>query len=69
VSAVVVGGAVWLVIGAAVCGWLIFTQVAGPQQVPGVTAVVGWFLSSWLGRVLVLAAWGGAGWHLFCQRP
>jgi hypothetical protein len=69
VSAVVVGGVVWAVVAAAVVGWLVLTQLAGPRRLPGVADVVRWFLRCWLGRLLLLAAWAGAGWHVFCQRP
>ncbi len=68
-SAVVVGGVVWAVLAAAVVGWLVFTQVAGGRRLPGVSDVVRWFLRCWLGRLLLLAGWAGAGWHVFCQRP
>lgn len=67
--AVVAGDVVWAVLAAAVVAWLICTQVAGPRRLPGITAVLGWWLRCWLGRFLLLAAWAGAGWHLFCQRP
>jgi len=69
VIAVVVGAAVWAVLAVAVLGWLVVTQVAGPARLPVVFDVVRWFLRCWLGRLLLFAAWAGAGWHAFCQRP
>jgi hypothetical protein len=64
-----VGAAVWAVLGGVVVVWLLVTAAAGPQRLPGLVDVVRFFLRSWLGRLLALAAWAGAGWHLFCQRP
>lgn len=66
---VVVGAVVWAVLAGLVVLWLAITTVAGPRRLPGLVDVVRFFLRSWLGRALALAAWGGAGWHLFCQRP
>ncbi|MGH8979610.1 MAG: hypothetical protein ACRDWE_01125 [Acidimicrobiales bacterium] len=61
------GGIVWAAVGAA---WLCWLVVSGASsRVPGVARVVRSFVGSWLGRYLALAAWAGAGWHLFCQRP
>jgi hypothetical protein len=62
-----VGGIVWAVIGGAWAVWLVVTVVV--PRLPTIAQVVRAFLGSWLGRFLALAAWGGAGWHLFCQRP
>lgn len=64
-----VGAAVWTAIAAALVAWLAITQAAGPRHLPGVAGVARWFLQCWLGRFLLLVAWAGAGWHLFCQRP
>ncbi len=69
VPGVVVGAVVWAVLAGLVVLWLAVTTVAGPRRLPGLVDVVRFFLGSWLGRALTLAAWGGAGWHLFCQRP
>ena len=68
-TAVVAGDLVWAVLAAAVAAWLVVTALAGPERLPGVADVVRWLCSCWLGRLLALAAWAGAGWHLFCQRP
>jgi hypothetical protein len=65
----VVGAAVWAVLAGAFLLWLAVTFIAGPRRLPGIVDVVRWFLQCWLGRSLALAAWAGAGWHLFCQRP
>jgi len=64
-----VGAVVWTILAGVVAAWLLTTVSAGPRRLPGIVDVVRWFLRSWLGRVLALAAWAGAGWHLFCQRP
>jgi hypothetical protein len=69
VSAVALGAGVWTGLAVAGVAWLAITLIAGPRRLPGVVDVVRWFLRCWLGRVLTLAAWAGAGWHLFCQRP
>ncbi len=61
------GAAVWLVLGATLLGWGIFSGLR--RDLPGPLAPIRWFAQSWLGRALALCAWGGAGWHLFCQRP
>jgi len=65
----VVGSALWAVLALIGTAWLVVTIVAGPRRLPGPVDVVRWFLTCWLGRALALAAWAGAGWHLFCQRP
>lgn len=61
------GGVVWVAIGAAWSVWLVVTRLVRP--LPGVESVVRAFLGSWLGRMVALAAWAEAGWHLFGQRP
>jgi hypothetical protein len=68
-TSVVTGAIVWAVLAGATVLWLVVTQALGPRRLPGVVDVVRLFLRSWLGRMLALAAWAGAGWHLFCQRP
>jgi fumarate reductase subunit D len=68
-TAVVPGTVVWAVLAGVFLLWVAITFIAGPKRMPSVVDVVRWFLQSWLGRLLVLAAWAGAGWHLFCQRP
>ncbi|MHB8219974.1 MAG: hypothetical protein ACYDHU_06585 [Acidimicrobiales bacterium] len=68
-TAVVIGAAVWIVIATALAAWFVVTAVAGSRRLPNLADVVRWFLQCWLGRALILAAWAGAGWHLFCQRP
>jgi uncharacterized membrane protein YeaQ/YmgE (transglycosylase-associated protein family) len=62
-----IGDIVWAVIGAAWVLWLLATAVVRP--LPGFLRVVRGFVGSWAGRAIALAAWAGAGWHLFCQRP
>lgn len=69
VPAVVAGNVVWAVLAGALVVWVVVTQVVGDHRFPGITAVVSWWLRCWLGRLLLLVAWAGAGWHLFCQRP
>jgi hypothetical protein len=64
---VTVGAVVWAVIGGAWAVWLVVTAAVRP--LPSVLRVVRAFCGSWAGRAIALAAWGGAGWHLFCQRP
>jgi hypothetical protein len=66
--AVVAGAAVWLVILTGTVVWLAVVALArGVFFGPG--RIVRWLLNSWLSRIMVLAVWGLAGWHVFCQRP
>jgi hypothetical protein len=65
----VVGAIVWLALAGALATWYVLTTAVGPGRLPGVVDVGRWFLGGWLGRFLLLAAWAGAGWHVFCQRP
>ena len=66
--ALVAGAAVWLAIAACTLAWFAVLALARRVQ-PGPRSVVHWFLSSWVPRLAALAAWGVAGWHVFCQRP
>jgi hypothetical protein len=61
------GGDVWIALGSALATWIVLSGIA--RGIPGPIASIRWFAQSWLGRVLALCAWAGAGWHLFCQRP
>ena len=61
------GAVVWAVIGGAWVLWLVVTTLVRP--LPSAASVVRAFVCSWAGRCIALAAWGEAGWHLFCQRP
>lgn len=62
-----VGAVVWTVIAAGWVVWLVVTQLV--RQLPGIDSVAHAVIGSWLGRVIALAAWAEAGWHLFGQRP
>ncbi|HTX62509.1 MAG TPA: hypothetical protein VMD28_02645 [Acidimicrobiales bacterium] len=62
-----VGAIVWTVIAAAWLAWLVVSRLVRP--LPGVGSLAHAFLGSWLGRLIALAAWAEAGWHLFGQRP
>lgn len=67
-AAAVAGAVVWLVIAGCAVAWLgVLALRRG--ALPGPKSVARWFLASWVPRVAVLAAWGAAGWHIFCQRP
>ncbi len=68
-SALVEGDALWLGLAVAVLAWVVATTLAGPSRLPGLRGIARWICSCWLSRLLALAAWSGAGWHLFCQRP
>lgn len=61
------GDIAWASIGGAWLCWLVVTSAL--PQMPGVARFVRAVLSSWIGRSVALAAWAGAGWHLFCQHP
>ncbi len=61
------GSIVWVLIGAGWGGWLVATKLVRP--LPWIDSVAHAFLGSWPGRLLALAIWAEAGWHLFGQRP
>lgn len=65
----VAGAGVWLVIGVAVASFLVATLAIGRRRLPGVLDVAHVFVQCWAGRLLLLALWAEAGWHLFTQRP
>lgn len=64
-----IGAVVWIVIASVALGWFVVTEVSGHRRLPSVRDVFSWFLQCWFGRALILVAWAGAGWHVFCQRP
>ena len=66
-TAVLTGDVVWAGLAAAWVVWLVVaSSVAG---LPTPAGVGRWLVSCWAGRLLGLALWAEAGWHLFCQRP
>lgn len=68
-TGLVYGAVVWLVLGVLLAAWLVVTTLAGPRRLPGIVDVARWFLCSWFGRIVILALWAEAGWHVFGQRP
>ncbi len=62
------GSVVWLALVAGVVAWLAVLALV-PGTFVGPRRVIHWLLSSWPPRLVVLAAWAAAGWHIFCQRP
>lgn len=62
-----IGAIVWTIIGAAWVVWLVWSTLWA--RAPSIGRLVRSLLGSWLGRFVALAAWAGAGWHLFCQHP
>jgi hypothetical protein len=66
--ALMVGTTVWLVLLGLAAIWLLVLVVYRPA-LSGPRAIARWLLSSWPSRLTVLALWGIAGWHVFCQRP
>lgn len=62
------GAAVWIVIAAALAGLLVTTAVHR-RRLPTVVDMVHWWLESWWGRLLMLAFWAAAGFHVFTQHP
>jgi hypothetical protein len=73
VVGIVTGGLVWLAIAGALLVWAAATYLLArgrsEHPVPTLGDVVGFFLESALGRLLLIAAWAEVGWHLLCQRP
>jgi hypothetical protein len=67
-STLVPGTVVWLALAGSVVVWLGVLALSSGRVV-GPRRLVRWFLGSWLSRCVILAAWGAAGWHIFCQRP
>jgi hypothetical protein len=67
-TAVVAGATVWLILLGLSLVWLLVLSVRRGRLF-GPRAIVRWLLASWPSRVAVLALWGIAGWHVFCQRP
>jgi hypothetical protein len=67
-GAIVPGAVVWLVLGVGVVAWLI-AAVMSRGALIGPRRIIRWLLSCWTSRIVMLAAWGIAGWHIFCQRP
>jgi hypothetical protein len=67
-AAIVPGAVVWLALAGSAAVWLGVLALSAGRLV-GPRQVVRWFLGSWLSRGVILAAWGAAGWHIFCQRP
>jgi hypothetical protein len=62
------GAVVWLVLAGGVVSWSAVLALTSWARV-GLRPVARWLLGSWLPRLVLLAAWGAAGWHVFCQRP
>ncbi len=66
--AIVPGALVWAALAGASAAWLAVVLLASPKLI-GPRRVLRWLLASWLSRFMIVAAWGAAGWHIFCQRP
>ena len=63
------GAAVWLALVLALGAWTVLTAVTAQGRLPTVVDVVRWCLESWAGRIVLLAMWAEAGFHVFTQRP
>ena len=61
------GEVVWLGFGALILTWVLLTFCLRP--LPSIKELIDELLSSWIGRMILLAGWAELGWHLFCQRP
>ncbi|MDA8296229.1 MAG: hypothetical protein M0004_06520 [Actinomycetota bacterium] len=61
------GTLIWLAL-AVLAGALVLVGALA-RRVPSVADVVHWWLESWLGRLVLLALWAEAGFHVFTQRP
>ena len=68
--AIVPGAVVWSVIAGVGVVWLaVLALRSGSGALLGPRRVARWLFGSWLSRGIIIAAWGAAGWHMFCQRP
>ena len=68
--AIVPGAVVWSVIAGVGAVWLaVLTMKSRSGALLGPRRLARWVLGSWLSRGIVIAVWGAAGWHMFCQRP
>ncbi len=63
------GAATWLAIALAALVLLAATTALPAARPAALWHVVGWFLRCWGGRLVLLALWAEAGFHLLCQRP
>ena len=66
--AIVAGATVWLVLAGLLVAWGAVVLLARGRLL-GPRAIVRRLLSAWFPRIALLAIWGVAGWHVFCQRP
>ena len=68
--AIVPGAVVWSVIAGVGIVWLaaLALRYGSPARL-GPRRLARWLLGSWLSRGMIIAAWGAAGWHIFCHRP
>ncbi len=62
------GAMIWLAL-ASLAGVFALAGALLERHAPSVADVVHWWLESWLGRLLLLALWAEAGFHVFTQRP
>ncbi|HTW98071.1 MAG TPA: hypothetical protein VMD59_04800 [Acidimicrobiales bacterium] len=63
------GDGVWLAIAAVAAALTLTTAVLPAARGASPVRIVAWFLRCWAGRLVLLALWGEAGFHLLCQRP
>lgn len=63
------GSVVWLALAAALASWAILAGTVLRRRVPTLGDVVRWWLESWVGRLVLLALWAEAGFHVLTQRP
>ena len=66
--AIVAGATVWLILLAGIAVWSA-VLARHRELLLGSRLIVRWLLSSWMSRIVLLAFWAIAGWHIFCQRP
>jgi hypothetical protein len=67
-AAIAPGSVVWAALAAGLIGWMSVLALSSRALI-GPRRVMRWLLASWPSRCALLAAWGAAGWHIFCQRP
>lgn len=63
------GAAIWFVLAGVLAAWIGVTTVARGARLPTIVDVACFWLESWVGRLVLLALWAEAGFHVLTQHP